>query len=165
MKLSTNAIRINVLAFLVTGLFGFSNAIGAHHELKIDKEEGTNLVLSGYDAVAYFTEEKATKGSPKITTEWKGAVWQFASEKNRDTFLENPERYVPAYGGRCAVSVFVGKASISNPACFVIEANRLFLLSSPNLADKLKSDFSNIVSKADTLWPSLEDEIDFKGDS
>lgn len=157
--------RTSSIALLAFALVGATHSFAAHHELKIDKEEGTNIVLEGYDPVSYFTEKKAIKGSDKITTEWMGAVWQFSSESNRDRFTKDPERYVPAYGGRCAVSVFVGKASIANPACFIIEGDRLFLLSTPDLTHTLKSDFENIVSKADSLWPSLKDDIKFKGDS
>ncbi len=163
MNIFLNPTRNAAIAFIASILIGISSATAAHHELKIDKEKGTNVVLRGYDAVSYFNEMEARKGSPDITAKWMGAVWQFSSEANKKTFLENPDRYVPEYGGRCAVSVFVGEASVANPACFVIEADRLFLLSTPDLAKTLKADFSNIVSKADALWPSLKDEIKFEG--
>lgn len=40
---------------------------------------GSGLALSGYDAVAYFSDGKPVKGRPEHETEWGGARWRFAS--------------------------------------------------------------------------------------
>ena len=45
-----------------------------------------DVALSGYDAVAYFTESKAVKGMPEFEHRWNGARWRFASAANRDRF-------------------------------------------------------------------------------
>ena len=38
-----------------------------------------NVAILGYDPVAYFTDSRATKGSPEITEKWLGATWYFSS--------------------------------------------------------------------------------------
>ncbi|TIX44483.1 MAG: hypothetical protein E5V36_09710, partial [Mesorhizobium sp.] len=38
-----------------------------------------NVAILGYDPVAYFTDGRATMGSPKISRKWLGATWYFAS--------------------------------------------------------------------------------------
>ncbi len=141
-------------------------AQAAHHgskELKIDRDRKTKVVLNGYDAVAYFTEMKATKGNDEYTAEWMGSVWKFANEKHKTLFLANPSKYVPAYGGRCAVSIRSGRAEIANPACFVVEADRLFLLAGTPQIDTFKADIASFISEGDNKWSDLQEEINFRG--
>jgi len=57
------------------------------------------IAIRGYDTVAYFTEGQAVQGNPKIEVSYKDARWFFSSPANRDLFKENPERYLPQYGG------------------------------------------------------------------
>src|SRR5262245_33617246 len=65
----------------------------------------SGVAVGGYDPVAYFQDGKAVPGSKDITTQWKGATWQFATTKNRDAFVAKPEVYAPQYGGYCAFAV------------------------------------------------------------
>lgn len=64
--------------------------------------------IQGYDPVAYFTESKPVEGSKKHKYEWNDATWYFASEKNRDAFKADPEKFAPQYGGYCAWAVSQG---------------------------------------------------------
>jgi len=57
------------------------------------------IAIRGYDTVAYFTEGQAVQGNPEIEVSYKDARWFFSSPANRDLFKENPERYLPQYGG------------------------------------------------------------------
>jgi YHS domain-containing protein len=63
---------------------------------------GSNIMLEGHDAVAYFTQNAAVKGDPAISTELHGVVWRFASAENRAEFLKDPARYLPQFGGFCS---------------------------------------------------------------
>lgn len=54
--------------------------------------------IKGYDPVAYFTESKPALGDPKISYNYQGADWNFASAKNRDAFKADPAKYAPQYG-------------------------------------------------------------------
>ena len=62
-----------------------------------------NVAILGYDPVAYFTDGRATMGSPKISKKWLGATWYFASVEHRDAFASEPVRYAPQYGGFCTL--------------------------------------------------------------
>lgn len=44
---------------------------------------GKGLALKGYDAVAYFEQDKAVKGSPQHFRQWMDSTWQFSSEEHR----------------------------------------------------------------------------------
>ena len=62
-------------------------------------DEILGVAIKGYDAVAYFTEERAVKGSEEFVHFWNEAEWHFASAENRDLFAADPERYAPNHSG------------------------------------------------------------------
>ncbi|HEV8266926.1 MAG TPA: tat pathway signal sequence domain protein, partial [Thermoanaerobaculia bacterium] len=57
----------------------------------------SQIAVSGYDTVAFFTDEKAVTGSPSITAVHDGATYLFASEEHKKLFLKEPARYLPQY--------------------------------------------------------------------
>ncbi len=61
--------------------------------------DSNRVILKGYDVVAYFTQNKAIKGSPAYHTTYQGATYYFSSAEDLTTFKKNPSRYVPQYGG------------------------------------------------------------------
>jgi YHS domain-containing protein len=75
-------------------------------------KNSTGVALKGYDAVAYFTENKPVKGLSQFSHEWMGAKWYFSSAANRDLFVADPQKYVPQYGGYCAYAVSKGPTSV-----------------------------------------------------
>lgn len=64
-----------------------------------------STAISGYDPVAFHTVQKALRGDPKLAHSYRGAKWVFATEENRRLFEDNPEKYLPAWGGHCAWAV------------------------------------------------------------
>ena len=60
--------------------------------------QNVRLIAKGYDPVAYFTDGKAVKGDPAIAFEWDEGRYHFASQKNRDLFAAEPDRYAPRFG-------------------------------------------------------------------
>jgi YHS domain-containing protein len=58
--------------------------------------------ISGYDAVAYFTQGKPVTGSDEFTFDYMCATWRFSSQENLDMFIAEPAAYSPQYGGYCA---------------------------------------------------------------
>ena len=75
----------------------------------------SDLAVSGYDAVAYFTEGRAVEGSDDFKLEHNGAEWRFASAENREAFAANPVKYAPQYGGYCAWAVSQGYTASTDP--------------------------------------------------
>src|SRR5262249_57712907 len=71
--------------------------------------------ISGYDAVAYFTEGKPTRGNGHHVTVFDGVTYLFASEENKKTFEANPKKYIPAYGGYFAFGVTEKKKFVADP--------------------------------------------------
>jgi YHS domain-containing protein len=115
----------------------------------------SSVGLSGYDAVAYFTDSKAVKGDAKFTHTYLGAKWQFASAENRDKFAAEPERFAPQYGGYCAWAVAQGKTASADPTQWKIVQNKLYLNYSADVQKKWELDIAGNVQKADGHWPSV----------
>lgn len=126
-----------------------------------------SLALGGYDPVAYFPEHggKAKKGSKKITTKHRGVLYRFSSEANKKTFLANPAKFEPAYGGWCAWAMADGKGSKTeaDPESFTIEDGRLYVFYDGFWGDTRKSwrkggGAPKLASKSDKNWKRISGE-------
>ena len=73
--------------------------------------DGKGVILKGYDAVAYFKQGKPLKGNPEIASTYQGVTYLFASAANKADFDKDPAKYVPQYGGFCALGVANGVIS------------------------------------------------------
>ena len=111
--------------------------------------------LGGYDAVAYFEEGKAVPGKKEITTTWKDATWRFASEKNRDTFAADPEKYAPQYGGYCAYAVSQGATAHGDPKQWTIVDGKLYLNFDAGVKKRWEKGAAGYIAKANGNWPKV----------
>ena len=117
----------------------------------------SNRAVSGYDAVAYFTEGRPVEGSGDFVAAYDGAEWRFASAANRDAFLADPARYAPQYGGYCAWAVSQGYTASSDPEAWKIVDGKLYLNYSKDVQATWEQDFLGNITKADANWPSVLD--------
>jgi YHS domain-containing protein len=111
--------------------------------------------LQGYDPVAFFTDARATKGSPLITGEHKGVTYLFASEEHKAVFAKDPEKYLPAYGGYCAYGVSINKLFPVEIDTWEIVDGRLVLQYNQDIRHKFAQDQAANFSKAEANWPKL----------
>src|SRR5919108_810473 len=86
----------------------FADHAPGHKVLVLKNKDGAAIL--GYDAVAYFTDNKAVKGNPRFQSEYEGAKYYFASVDHKAQFDANPAKYAPAYGGYCGFPAGVGPA-------------------------------------------------------
>ena len=56
------------------------------------------VAVHGYDLVSYFSGTPL-QGVANYDVVFNDVVFQFASQANADEFDNNPEKYIPAYGG------------------------------------------------------------------
>ena len=117
----------------------------------------SNVAVSGYDAVAYFTEGKPVEGSDGFTADHDGATWRFASAANRDAFLEDPVRFAPQYGGYCAWAVSQGYTASTDPEAWKIVDDKLYLNYSKSVQSRWEQDIPGNIEKGDVNWPSVLD--------
>jgi YHS domain-containing protein len=87
---------ITILA-VTFALSGFSQALFEPNEIAFD----------GNDLVSYFDGE-VKKGNQNYSYKYEGFNLQFASRENLEKFKSDPEKYMPAYNGHCAVALVRG---------------------------------------------------------
>ncbi len=143
--------RVCVLIVLA-GIGGALSVRGQAHKA-VNHQGG--VALQGYDAVAYFTDHAAVKGSPSFTHAWNGVRWQFASAANRDTFASQPERYAPAFGGYCAYGVSRGYTVDVDPEAFAVVDGTLYLNYSKGVQRTWNQDRAGYIEKARRQWTTL----------
>lgn len=117
--------------------------------------DGKGVAVHGYDVVAYFTENKAVKGSASHQFEWNGAVWRFSSAANRDRFAADPVAYGPQFGGYCAYAVSRNYTADIDPDAFSIVNGKLYLNYSRVVQIRWQLDRDGNIAKGDANWPKL----------
>ena len=127
----------------------------AHAEDKIYTGFWNNIAVSGYDPVAYFTDGKPTKGKSAYSTEYQGAEWHFSSQQNLDTFLANPEKYAPQYGGYCAWAVAHNTTAKADPTQWSIVDGKLYLNYDANIQSRWVEDKPKYISLGNQHWPNV----------
>lgn len=147
----TGAIRRAAVMALALAL---NTTIVAAQALNTDK---SGVAISGYDPVAYFSQTKALKGSPQITATHDGATYYFSTTANRETFIANPDKYTPVYGGYCAYGVANGHKVSVDPEAFRVVDDKLYLNYSKSVQKKWLSDIPGNIAKAEQNWPELKD--------
>ena len=120
-----------------------------------DVNQTDGLALRGFDPVAYFTQNKALKGEPQLTTVYKGVTYEFASKEDQATFQGNPEMYVPQFGGFCAFAVSKGVKADIDPHAFAINDGKLYVNYSERALKAYQEDIKGNTGKADHNWPDV----------
>jgi YHS domain-containing protein len=123
--------------------------------LNVDKQ---GLAIKGFDPVAYFTESAPIAGSEKFSATYKGARYHFANAKNRDAFKANSEKFVPQYGGFCAMGVALGKKLDGDPQAWRVVDNKLYLNVNKEVQTKWLEDVPGNLKKADSEWPQVSNK-------
>lgn len=115
-----------------------------------------DIAIHGYDPVAYFTANKAVEGNAEYTATHDGAIYRFASKKNRDLFKSNTEKYAPQFGGYCAMGVALNKKLDIDPDAFHIENGKLYLNLNKAVQKKWFTDVPGHIKSANRIWSGIE---------
>ena len=119
----------------------------------------SGVAIEGYCPVCYIAANKAAKGDPQFSHDHKGVTYWFVSAPVRDMFIADPEKYVPAYGGWCAVGVALGQRFPVDPTNFKVVDGRIMLFLKNKSIDAVsiwnKNEAENL-KKADENWQKLK---------
>jgi YHS domain-containing protein len=113
------------------------------------------FAIRGFDPVAYFKDAAPVEGSDEFTSEWKGAIWKFASADNKAAFDADPEGMAPQYGGYCAFAVSKGGIATTDPDAWTVHDGKLYLNYSLNVRTIWSEDIPGNIEKADANWPGV----------
>jgi YHS domain-containing protein len=117
--------------------------------------DGRGIALKGYDAVAYFQQNRPVKGSSEFSFKWMEATWLFSSVQNRDEFAADPQHYAPQYGGYCSYAVSQGHTAPIDPEAWRIVDGKLYLNYSKGVQKTWEKDAGGYIQKANQNWPGL----------
>ncbi len=151
--LSTKRLAQTIASIITAFVISFSAFVHAGDDTETDVN---SVILSGHDAVAYFTQNKALKGSAKYTAIYNDAIYRFSSAKNRDLFNTTPEKYAPQYGGFCAYGMTFGKKFEIDGKAFEIVNGKLFVNKNLSVYKAWKKDIPTHVTQANKQWPTVE---------
>ncbi len=115
----------------------------------------SNKAVSGYDTVAYFTQNQAVKGNSNFKYSYKGATWYFSSEANLALFKSAPEKYAPQFGGYCAYAVAMNYTASTDPKQWSIENGKLYLNYNADIKQKWLRNKKDYITLADDNWPDV----------
>jgi YHS domain-containing protein len=112
------------------------------------------LMLLGYDAVAYFTDNAAVKGDPAIKLEHLGVTYRFASEAHKAEFAKSPEKYMPQFGGFCAngINYAVPWGAGGGPETWRIYRGKLYVFGGQRSRDAFEMDTERNLQLAHQYW-------------
>lgn len=112
--------------------------------------------IKGYDAVAYFTANKAMLGDKAFEHVWQEQTWRFASQENLVLFKKEPEKYAPQYGANCAWAVAHNYTAPVDPEAWEIVSNKLYLNYNKDVQKKWREKREEYIASGDKNWPTLK---------
>jgi len=118
----------------------------------------SGVAIDGYCPVCYLSANKAAKGTPDFAHDHNGVTCWFVHDGARQAFIANPEKFLPAYGGWCAVGVATGQRFPVDPTNFKIVDGRIMLFLKNAKVDAVSiwdKDSANMLKQADENWKKL----------
>lgn len=151
--------RAAALSTLVAALLagpGTGFAFDAQSPASVNAD-ARGLALKGYDPVAYFnpTAPGPVPGKDEFTAKVDAVVYRFASAANRDAFMANRAKYLPGYGGFCAMSVAEGRKLDADPTIWRLDEGRLYLYANADLRKKWADNVNGSLVLGDRNWARI----------
>jgi YHS domain-containing protein len=140
-------VALSILFALVAAL-----AAGCASNRVISDGPHRNLMLKGYDPVAYFTDGKPIPGKVDIAAQHDGLDYRFVSEEHKRMFLADPEHYVPKYGGFCSQGIAYAVMFGGEAEKFQIINDRLFIYGDQGAIDAWNSSPRKHLEYAEHYW-------------
>lgn len=120
--------RITLFAFLILFFYSFESKQQKDIAIAHFNTTDQKLIVNGYDLVSYFHGDEPVKGNPSIASRYRGLLFYFSSQDNKDFFISDPLKYLPKYGGWCAYAIGdYGKKVDIDPLSYTVENGELYL--------------------------------------
>jgi len=119
----------------------------------LNNTDNDGVILQGYDAVSYFSDNGAEKGDSTYSARYNGATYWFASEDHASMFKDHPEMFAPQYGSFCGYAMSLNKLRPIDPTIFQIVDGKLILQHSHDGYKQYNKDVTGNVAKATGNWP------------
>lgn len=151
------ALTVVVLVLLPLAAAGVAYASVAGELVVADRRAG--IALYGFDPVAYFLEGAAEVGKSEHELIFSGFAWHFRNEANRAAFRDQPDVYVPRFGGYDPVALQRGVPVAGHPTIFAVHDGRLFLFQQPENRAEFLANPDGVVEAARMNWPRVRSSL------
>ncbi|MEO0385720.1 MAG: YHS domain-containing (seleno)protein [Pseudomonadota bacterium] len=136
-----------------------SLATMVHANERIISDPNHQIALFGYDPVAYLADGEPRLGISEFEVIYDRLVWRFANEGNMLAFADDPQRFVPAYGGHDALMVSRGAAAVGQPNVWWALGGRVFLFRNAASRYAFLLEAAAQIRLADTAWPQVRETL------
>ena len=116
---------------------------------------GERVALSGYDPVAYFTDNHPVKGSSEFSASFDGTTYWFRDAAHRALFVADPDRYAPQFKGYCTIMVSRNVKQEADPEAWAIADGKLYVFSVKQGVPLFEQQTASITEKATANWPEV----------
>jgi len=150
------AMALVAMAMLsATGLL----ATTVHANERVISDPNHQIALFGYDPVAYLADGQPRLGGSEFEVIYERLVWRFANEGNMLAFADDPQRFVPAYGGHDASMIARGAAAVGQPTVWWAFGGRVFLFRNAASRYAFLLEAAAQIRLADTAWPEVRETL------
>ncbi len=160
MQTAKNTIKSLIATTAVAAALAVSSsaafAVDEYNVSKGTTANGHGVMLRGDDVVALMTGLGVVPGQARHTHVHDGVAYYFASEEAKMQFAGNPEKFMPQYGGYCALGVALGKKLDGSPRFADIVDGKLYLFLNAAVLENYKLDRAEWIRKAEETWASIE---------
>lgn len=154
----TLALAATLLGFTLTGIAAYAGNRTADSRAYLHSYNlpSSGVALEGYCPVAYFAVNKPVRGKPEYASEYNGVTYYLVSADAKKAFEQDPEKYIPAYGGWCAFGMSISDKFPVDPTNFkIVDGKLLVFLKNKNIDARALWNQGNphdLVKKADAHW-------------
>ncbi|WP_374764188.1 YHS domain-containing (seleno)protein [Yunchengibacter salinarum] len=114
-----------------------------------------SVAVGGYDLVSYFKADEPRRGNGHNAVTHDGTTYLFANAENAETFKQNPDKYLPAFGGYCAMGMAMGKKLHVDPLAYKIVDGQLYLNLDKKVQGMWEKNLDMNLEKARTNWDKM----------
>ena len=161
--------RSNVLALGVAAILASSAMVGVIGNEAVAAPtyvgvEGSNIAVSGYDTVSYFSGSGVpVKGNAKFAVKHDGAVYHFPNAENASRFAADPAAFAPQFGGHCAWAMARGYLAPADPEQYAVVDGKLYLNFNAEVKAKWDKDRSGFITSGHKNWKKVPADAKFGG--
>lgn len=90
--------------------------------------------LKGHDPISVYNG-MAKMGTENIRSNYNDAIYQFTSAENKAEFDNNPQKFIPKYGGYCSTAIGEGALVEANAHSSLIQDGELHVFYKDDVED------------------------------
>jgi YHS domain-containing protein len=110
------------------------------------------LLLKGADVVAYFADGNFQQGSPEFGSQYEGVNFRFVNAAHKAQFDQNPEKYLPQFGGYCANGIVYGIPWGGDADTWKMIDGKLYIFGGQGSKDAFELDEKKNLTLAHRYW-------------